>query len=183
VPVKEYAKTTPTDVDAEPAKLKIPSFKGMKLSSAVPSLTDVFKEKTEVDPNAEPEYITGSERQPFTYEDFLPLWHALADQAKAESKISLFTLMTANAPKLRDDYSVEVIVENAIQENLLALSKIDILNDLRVKLKNFAIDLLPIQVESNVVRKPYTNQEKYQAMVTKNPLVDKLRQTFNLGFD
>lgn len=164
-------------------KLKIPSFKDMKLSSSVPSLSDVFKDKKEVDPDADPEYIMGSDQQHFTYEDFLKIWHALADKAKAESKITLFTLMTANPPKLRDDFKVEIMVENAIQENLLSISKIDILNELRVKLKNFAIDLIPVQAESNVIRKPYTNQEKYQAMLAKNPLVDKLRQEFNLGFD
>jgi DNA polymerase III subunit gamma/tau len=164
-------------------KPKIPSFKDFKLSSSVPNLNDVFKEKQENDTDAEPDYIMGSEVEAFSYEDFLRIWHSIADKAKADSKISLFTLMTANAPKLRDDYKVEVIVENAIQENLLSISKIDMLNEIRVKLKNFSIDLIPIQIESNVVRKPYTNQEKYQAMVAKNPLVDKLRQDFNLGFD
>ncbi len=155
----------------------------MKLSASVPSLNDVFKDKKEADSNAEPEYISGADRQAFTYDDFLKVWHAFADKAKAESKITLFTLMTANPPKLRDDFKVEVTVENAIQENLLSISKIDILNELRVKLKNFSIDLIPVQAETNVVRKPYTNQEKYQAMLAKNPLVDKLRQEFNLGFD
>lgn len=164
-------------------KLKIPKFKDIKLSSSVPNLNDVFRDKQETDADAEPDYIAGSEQAPFTYEDFLRIWHTIADKAKADSKISLFTVMTANAPKLRDDYKLEITVENAIQENLLSISKIDILNELRVKLKNFSIDLIPIQIESNVVRKPYTNQEKYQAMLAKNPLVDKLRQEFNLGFD
>lgn len=189
--VKEAPATTVANSDSLPkqqdtvlsGKLKIPSFKDIKLSSSVPSLSDVFKDKKEADPNADPEYIAGSDIQGFTYEDFLKVWHAFADKAKADSKITLFTLMTANPPKLRDDFKVEVIVENAIQENLLSISKIDMLNDLRVKLKNFSIDLIPIQAESNVVRKPYTNQEKYQAMVAKNPLVDKLRQEFNLGFE
>lgn len=190
--IVEIAEKAPPKVDPEPendqqkkiaTKVKIPSFKDIKLSSAVPSLNDIFKEKKEDDPNAEPEYIAGSDQQHFEYDAFMQVWHAYADQAKAASKISLFTLMTANAPKLRDDYKVEVIVENAIQENLLTVSKIDILNDLRVKLRNFTIDLIPVQVESTVVRKPYTNQEKYQAMLAKNPLVDKLRQDFNLGFD
>ncbi|QNL52519.1 DNA polymerase III subunit gamma/tau [Olivibacter sp. SDN3] len=186
-PQKEY----PGDVEKveneretpQPTKVKIPSFKDIKLSSSIPNLNDVFKDKKEDDPNAEPEYIMGAERQSFDYENFMKVWHAYADQAKATNKITLFTLMTANAPKLRDDHKIEVIVENAIQENLLTISKIEILNDLRVKLKNFAIDLIPVQVESNVVRKPYTNQEKYQAMLAKNPLVEKLRQDFNLGFD
>jgi DNA polymerase-3 subunit gamma/tau len=31
------------------------------------------------------------------------------------------------------------------------------------------------------VRKPYTSQEKYQAMVSKNPALETLRKAFNLG--
>ncbi|WP_345230300.1 DNA polymerase III subunit gamma/tau [Olivibacter ginsenosidimutans] len=182
-PVSAPSTASTTTVSDTSSKPKIPSFKDIKLSSAVPSLNDVFKEKAIIDAHAEPAYIAGADQQAFTYDDFLALWHALADQAKAENKITLFTLMTANAPKLRDDYKVEVIVENPIQENLLSISKIDLLNELRVKLKNFSIDLIPVQTENNTVRKPYTNQEKYQAMVAKNPLVDKLRQEFNLGFD
>lgn len=182
-PRVESNKTITVSETGSPGKFKIPNFRDIKLSSSVPSLNDVFNDKKELDPNAEPEYIMGSEKTPFTYDEFLTQWHAFADRAKAENKITLFTLMTANAPRLRDDFKVEVIVENAIQENLLSISKIDMLNDLRVKLRNFAIDLIPLQAESNIVRKPYTNQEKYQAMVAKNPLVDKLRQDFNLGFD
>lgn len=164
-------------------KAKLPNLKNFKLSSSIPSLHDVFKDKNDDTADDEATYIAGNEQEKFTYEAFLSVWHAFADKAKQESKISLFTLMTANAPKLLDNFSVEIAVENAIQENLLQAAKIDILNEVRVKLRNFSIDLIPVQVEYQASKKPYTDQEKYNAMVEKNPLLDKLRQTFNLGFD
>src|SRR5690606_583352 len=103
--------------------------------------------------------------------------------AKAENKISLFTLMTANNPVLRENFIVEVIVENPIQQQLLIESKIDLLNLLRPSLKNFKIDLMPVLQKVDVVRRPVTDTEKYQAMVAKNPLLDQFRKEFNLGFD
>ncbi|HLS36966.1 MAG TPA: hypothetical protein VK023_01725, partial [Sphingobacterium bovisgrunnientis] len=59
--------------------------------------------------------------------------------------------------------------------------KIDILNYLRVELKNFSLDITTHQLEKSVIRKAYTSQEKYQVMVQKNPSLETLRKTFNLG--
>lgn len=175
IPVKESKEEAP--------KAKVPKLKNITLTPSVPNLNDVFKEDTEQDKNGEADYIAGNEQTPFGYDRFQQLWHAYADRLKSENKINLFTLMTGNAPKLREDYKVEIIVENAIQESLLLESKIDLLNDLRVKLKNFDIDLIPVYVKTNVARTPYTMQEKYQALVAKNPVLDKLRETFQLGLD
>src|SRR5690606_30185815 len=107
----------------------------------------------------------------------------LADKLKAENKINLYTLMTANAPELQPDFNIGVVIENPIQHELLNTSKIDILNELRTNLHNFAIDLVPIKVKQDTARKPYTAQEKYQAMAAKNPTLDVLRKTFNLGLE
>lgn len=88
--------------------------------------------------------------------------------------------MTASTPTL-NGVTIEVEVENAVQSDQLKLGKIDILNFLRVELRNFALDLNVVMVEKTKDRKPYTAQEKYQAMVAKNPLLEELRKTFDLG--
>lgn len=159
------------------------SWGDVKLGNIIPDLNKVFEEKPEVAEADEPELLSGEAREPFNYDQLLKEWHAVADKLKAENKINLFTLMTANPPQLLADFRVGVTVENPIQLDLLNISKIDMLNELRIKLRNFAIDLVPIEVASDVVRKPYTAQEKYQAMVAKNPALDVLRKTFNLGLE
>jgi DNA polymerase-3 subunit gamma/tau len=88
--------------------------------------------------------------------------------------------MTANEPRLNGNI-IEVDVENMVQSDQLKEGKIDILNYLRVELKNFALDLTTHQLEQTVIRKAYTSQEKYQVMVEKNPALETLRKTFNLG--
>lgn len=151
----------------------------VKASLAVPSLTSVFEEK-EVEVAEENELIQGSEFREVTFNAFINKWNALAEKFKKENRITLYTIMTANEPRLKGNI-IEIDVENMVQSDQLREGKIDILNYLRVELQNFALDLVSHQVEQAVVRKAYTSQEKYQAMVEKNPALEVLRKTFNLG--
>lgn len=155
----------------------------VKLDGAIPNLNTIFDEKKAEAGADEPELLSGDERAPFTYDELLAEWHTFADKLKAGNKINLFTLMTANPPQLLADSRVGVIVENSIQRDLLGASKIDILNDLRTRLRNFAINLEPIEQAPDITRKPYTAQEKYQVMAAKNPALDNLRKVFNLGLE
>lgn len=166
----------------EKPKLFIPKLKDVSISSSIPSLNSVFdEEKTQE--NEEPSYISGTEKSDFTETEFLTHWKAFAEKVKSENKINLYTLMVANPPKLVENFKVEVVVENGVQSHLLLNEKVDILNYLRQNLQNYQIDLLPIIQTNTIVKKPITDIEKYQAMIAKNPLLDKLRQEFNLGFE
>ena len=174
----------PSDTDEQPAASKKRSWSDVKLNTIVPDLNNILTGKKEEAPSTDgPELLDGTERQAFDHETLLRHWHALADKLKAENKINLFTLMTANVPEIQPDFNIGVVIENPIQDDLLSASKIDILNELRTNLRNFAIDLVPIKMKADTSRKPYTAQEKYQAMVAKNPALDVLRKTFNLGLE
>lgn len=149
-----------------------------KPSIAVPSLNTVFEEKAiEED---EEELVKGSEFREVTLNGFLEKWNVLAENLKVESRITLYTIMTASQPRLKGNL-IEIDVENAVQMDQLREGKIDILNYLRVELRNFSLELEGVQIEQSKVRKPYTSQEKYQVMATKNPALETLRKTFNLG--
>lgn len=151
----------------------------VKSSVAVPSLSTVFEEKPAA-ANEENDLVQGSEYREITFNSFIGHWNVLAEQMKAESRITIYTIMTANLPRLKETI-IEIDVENAVQSDQLKEGKIDILNFLRVKLHNFALDIETFQLEKNVIRKAYTSQEKYQVMAVKNPALDTLRKTFNLG--
>jgi len=165
-----------------PVKVVIPKLGDISVSPSIPSLNSVFEEATDQEADA-PTYLTGTGKQDFSEAAFMACWNAYAEQAKASNKISLYTLMTANPPKLLAEGKVEVVVENIVQQHLLANEKIEILNFIRVKLDHFGIDLFPVMQMNTIPRKPITDKEKYQAMIAKNPLLDKLRQEFNLGFE
>ncbi|MCA5006103.1 DNA polymerase III subunit gamma/tau [Sphingobacterium bovistauri] len=180
VPIKS---AIPAPVKApEPEKKSFSSGKGwgsFKPSVAVPSLATVFDEKL-AEETEESDLVQGSEFREVTFNSFISKWNTLAEKLKAENRITLYTIMTANEPRLNGNI-VEVDVENMVQSEQLKEGKIDVLNYLRVELKNFSLDLITHQLEQTVIRKAYTSQEKYQVMVEKNPALETLRKTFNLG--
>lgn len=150
-----------------------------KSSLAVPSLETVFDESTTED-SSEIELVQGNDYLEITLNSFVGKWNQLAEQMKKDNRITIYTIMTANEPRLKDNI-IEIDVENAVQSDQLKEGKIDMLNFLRVELKNFSLDIHTVQIEQSVSRKPYTAQEKYQVMATKNPALETLRKTFNLG--
>src|SRR5690606_1631398 len=145
----------------------------------VPNLNTIFEDKAEEE-TGEHDLVQGNTFQEVTFNAFIAKWNAFADRLKTTNRITLYTIMTANPPRL-SGVMIEVDVENAVQMDELKLGKIDILNYLRVELQNFSLDITGVQVEVTKVRKPYTSIEKYQAMVSKNPALETLRKAFNLG--
>ncbi|HEY0897696.1 MAG TPA: DNA polymerase III subunit gamma/tau, partial [Sphingobacteriaceae bacterium] len=172
---------------AEPERppMPKPSLSGSLLKSApsiIPDLNAIGapQEKKEED---KPDYIQGESRADFSNEEFLKKWNEYAEAIKKAGKINLFTIMTANSPRLMAGYQIEVIIENKIQENLLVIEKIDLLNFLRVELQNFTIEIVTRQAEQDDRKRLYTSNEKYQHMLEKNPNLEEFRKRFNLGLE
>lgn len=155
------------------------SWGAIKTSHTVPNLNTVFDEKP-VTEEEENELIAGNDFQEVTFDNFLAKWTTFANRMKVENKITIYTIMTVSTPRL-EGHKIAIEVENMVQMEQIRDHKIDILNYLRVELRNFALDLEAIQVEQSRILKPYTSQEKYQAMLAKNPALETLRKTFNLG--
>lgn len=181
--IEKDAQKKESNKDDRKGKISIPKLKDINLSSSIPSLGSVFENTTNRKSEEEPTYIEGIERNSFSETEFLKQWASYAESVKRQNKINLYTLMVSNQPKILENAQIEVIVENAIQSHLLLNEKVEILNYLRPALQNYQIDLVPLVQTNTVIRKPITDAEKYQAMLAKNPLLDQLRQTFNLGFE
>lgn len=177
----------PVSKAAEPERppMPKPSLSGSLLKSApsiIPDLNAIgaTQEKKEED---KPDYIQGESRADFSNDEFLKKWNEYAEAIKKAGKINLFTIMTANSPRLMAGYQIEVIIENKIQENLLVIEKIDLLNFLRVELQNFTIEIITRQAEQDDRKRLYTSNEKYQHMLEKNPNLEEFRKRFNLGLE
>ncbi|TCR08393.1 DNA polymerase-3 subunit gamma/tau [Sphingobacterium sp. JUb78] len=178
-PIVEQTKSP--EVSNLPPKVKKGGWGASKSSMpSLPDLNSIFESKTEEEDSNEPSLVKGTEEEVVTYEKFIQFWKTLATDIKKQNKINLYTLMTAVPPKLVGN-QIEVDVENMVQMDVLNMAKVDLLNYLRPALHNFSLDLRGIVMEHDVVRKPYTSQEKYQAMVQKNPLLETLRKELNLG--
>ncbi|HZH55227.1 MAG TPA: DNA polymerase III subunit gamma/tau, partial [Sphingobacteriaceae bacterium] len=169
-----------TPAPAEAPKPTAASWSKAKLSVGL-DLNDLGSNPQEED--KEPVLVSGDVFEPIQMDVLLKEWHALADRYKAANKINIFTLLTAHPPRLVGDAQIEMVIENTIQRDLLVVEKPDMVNALRQSLRNYAIHIQEVLEDNPVTRKPYTAQEKYQAMIQKNEILDRLRQDFNLGLE
>lgn len=151
-------------------------------SSLIPNLNDLEANYSKKEAE-QTEYLKGDERAEFNADSLLKYWNIYAEKIKQAGKINIFTVMTANPPRLLENFVIELLIENKIQENLLSAEKVDLLNFLRVELKNFGIDLITRQMEQTQKKRLYTSSDKYQHMLKKNPNLDEFKRRFNLDLD
>lgn len=170
------ATTTPTSATPPPAAKK--GWGAAPVKKLLPDLDTFLEEKNTG--NAEVELVNGNEFQAVDPEVFQQRWNEYANKMHKESKITVYTIMKSFPPVL-NGAEIVVQVENMVQLDELKVAKVDILNYLRVVLKNYSLQIKEVMMENIKVRKPYTAQEKYQAMVEKNPALEALRKKLNLG--
>ncbi len=181
-PVQEPSSPVVNAVEEEKPKVFIPNLKSAGTSVKIPSLKDIAKTADEVAKEDDP-YIKGTAKDDFTFDAFLKEWNTHAANIKAQGKMNLFTIFISEVPKMLKPYIFEIVVGNKIQEDLFKSEKPDMLNYLRTTLRNFDIDVITRVDEQMVVKRPYTSQEKFQYMASKNPQLLELRKRFNLDFD
>ncbi|OCX51841.1 DNA polymerase III, subunit gamma and tau [Mucilaginibacter sp. PPCGB 2223] len=148
----------------------------------IPSLKDMGKITEQAEDEDDP-YEKGTDKEHFTYDDFLKYWHQYADKVKAEGKLNLLSIFTAAAPVMIKPYVFEVIASTKVLENLFKEDKPYILNFLRTSLKNFDIEINTRIEEVVMTKKLYSSTDKYQHMAAKNPQLAELRKRFNLDVE
>lgn len=146
-------------------------------ASLIPSLTDLERVASGEEEKG-PKYISGTEKQEFTPEQFLELWNVYTQKAKDNDKIHLYTLMS-NEPIINGT-AITVLVENLALESTLQDEKVELLNFLRSALKNFDIQITAQRATNTIKRRIYTNKDKYTYLVDKNPQLEEMRKRFNL---
>ncbi|NRF39897.1 DNA polymerase III subunit gamma/tau [Pedobacter foliorum] len=177
LPSIPVAKTT-----SPPPSTKIalkPLADSKKIATLIPSLNDIGRTE-ESEEGDEPKYISGDAREAFTYEQLFTLWTQYANKAKDDGKINIYTLLSSSDPILDSPEEITVHVEHKLQEALLQEEMIDFLNFLRPNLRNFNLSIKAKQVERTVVNRLYTNKEKYEYLIEKNPKLEEMRKRFNL---
>jgi len=169
-------------VEETTVKITIPKLSAGTNSSLIPNLNDLeanYSKKEEIQAT----YLIGENKLEFSSDSMLKFWNAYAEKIKKEGKINIFTIMTANPPVLLDNFLIELLIENKIQEDLLNSEKVDLLNYLRVEMKNFSIDLQTRHMEQTQKKRLYTSSDKYQHMLEKNPSLEEFKRRFNLDLD
>jgi DNA polymerase-3 subunit gamma/tau len=176
----QNGKETPA---AEKPKVFIPNVHTASTSVKIPSLKDIGKGSDALLAEEEDPYIKGEDKEDFTADIFLKSWHDYAAKLKAEGKQNTLSVFNGSAPVMLRPYEFEVVVGNKVQENLFKNERANLMNHLRSSLKNFGIEVNVRVDEQAVVKRPYTNHEKFQHMAAKNPQLAELKKRFNLDAD
>lgn len=185
---KKAVESVATPVPGKPSAAPLPSAGKSLLNrdlkaSIIPNLKDPSSIKSEDNAEEEKVILSGVERQPFTQEDLIKQWVTYSGIVKAQNKMSLVAILENYTPILKENFRIELPIENKLQETELTYEKIDLLNFLRQKLLNFQISLDPVITEIKEGKKLYTAKDKYLHMAEKNPALDKFRKVFNLDLD
>ena len=90
------------------------------------------------------------------------------------------SIVGTDTPQLGKNNKISFSVPNKLMEEQFRKGRSELINFLRKKLNNYGISL-DVRLNESIEKKfAYTPQEKYNKMKEINPLIDKLRQSFEL---
>lgn len=129
------------------------------------------------------EEVLPPDRTPFSQSDLERVWGPMAVKVSTDMP-NLHHSLTTRPPVLKDDYKIVVSVDNKIQHNEIFLKLPDIMPVLRNELKNWGIQIeIVITERPPEIRRPYSDQEKLDALIEKNPAIKTLKDQLNLDID
>ncbi len=124
-------------------------------------------------------YANNDEAEKFSSSDLEQKWKSFL--SKLEDRPSLQTTLSY-VPEIKEDFQLYLEIENSVQEDNINQIKPELVSWLRKELHNSKISLVTKITEKSRGRVIYTDEEKYNEMLKKNPSLSVLKQKFNLDF-
>jgi DNA polymerase-3 subunit gamma/tau len=183
VPKKELLKT-PVAVVAETPKpvLERPVLKNMGRLNKEPGKYSLkgFNKQTAVKKTVVEENFDNHPKDIFTEETLQALWRSYVDLLNKKGERSIASIIGTDIPTLGADFQISFTVPNKLMQDQFKKGRAKLMNFLREKLNNYGIAITVDLNEAIEKKFAYTPDEKYKKLKEKNPLLEKLRQTFEL---
>jgi len=179
-PLQKITKTVAPKIITEPKpKLDKPILKSVQRRTSSLSLKSIHQKKEIKKTNVE-ENFENHPKDTFTEEKLQSLWAAYVVLLQEKGQRSMASIVATDVPKLSKNFKILFTVPNKLMQDQFHKGRPKLLGFLREKLNNYAIDII-VNLNETVEKKfAYTNQEKFDKLKEKNPLLEKLRQTFEL---
>lgn len=117
----------------------------------------------------------------FEVEKLQELWNKFVDKIEAQGQRILASNLNSDTPVLKDRTTISIQLANDTMKKEVEREKYDLMEYLKKELNNYFITL-EITVNEEAVKKfAFTPEEKYQKLREKNPVIDLLRQEFDLS--
>jgi len=95
----------------------------------------------------------------------------------------LYNLLKNNKPLLKENFVVEFCVDNKLLEEELDQKRNELLAWLCSRLGNDKITFQVVVKEMMKTTRPYTDREKFNRMVEKNPSLKEMKEQLDLEID
>ena len=184
--VKEIAKPIKKIIIAQSQKVEEPKTETPKpiLNSAIKrtsslSLKSIHQKKEEKKTVIE-ENFDNHPKDLFTEEQLQLSWEEYVNLLRKKGENSMASIVATDIPKLEDNFKVSFTVPNKLMEDQFRKGRLKLLNFLREKANNYGITIHVKLNESFEKKFAYTPLEKFNKMKENNPLLEKLRQAFEL---
>jgi DNA polymerase-3 subunit gamma/tau len=167
------------EVTTEKAKKPKPVLKIVEKRRSSLSLKSIHEKKEEKKSVLEENY-DNHPKTPFTEDELITYWKEYTALLIRKGEKSMASIIGSDTPKLGQNFIVSYAVPNKQMQEQFARNKPKLLGFLRQNLNNYGIDI-EVKLNETIEKKfAYTPQEKYNKLREKNPLLDKLRQSFEL---
>ncbi|MFD2567438.1 DNA polymerase III subunit gamma/tau [Pseudotenacibaculum haliotis] len=168
-----------TETAAKSNVSKTPSLRNVQRRPSAFSLKSIH-EKKKTTKKVEEENFDNHPKDSFTQEQLVEAWTIYHQKLQKKGEKSIAAILAADEPTLEEGFTIQFSLPNKLMEDQLKFGKPKLLKHLRESLNNYGI-VLDVVVNETVEKKfAYTPLEKYNKLKEKNPLIEKLRESFQL---
>ena len=179
----ETVKTPATAIVEKPKPaLERPVLKNLGRLAKEPSKYSLkgFNKQKDTKKTAVQENFDNHPKDAFTEKKLQDLWKSYVELLNKKGERSIASIIGTDIPTLSADFQISFTVPNKLMQDQFKKGRPKLMNFLREKLNNYGIAIVVILNEAVEKKFAYTPDEKYKKLKEKNPLLEKLRQAFEL---
>lgn len=164
--------------------------KPLPLTPKLPSISSIIQPKVappavkEQETAADESTVEPGKKRHFDKEKLMTAWKKYAAKLQEDGNMNLYSTLTKREPYLSSDYSIELTIDNKVQEDALNADKMNFLGYLRKELDNYDIQL---KIDLKIAEAPtviaYTTTDKFNRMAKINPQLNDLKDKLDLELD
>ena len=119
-------------------------------------------------------------KEPFSEEELRKHWADFIEIIDKKGQKILASNLHSDIPKLKEGFAIHLELPNSTMKKEIEREQFELMKYLRAKLNNHFVHLVIKVNETTATKFAFTPEEKYEKLREKNPVIDLLRQEFDL---
>ena len=161
-------------------KKSSPTASGRKSISITGTLNSRQEEKA---PEATAESLPDLNK-PYSNQELINSWNDYASILQTQGRLTLHAALVKRQPEPFEKFIIKFKVDSGAVEKDLNEIKPDMLSFIRKKLSNYSVQIeVEVVLGDDTGQIPYTPSEKFKKLAEKNPLLNEMKNQFDLEID